>query len=112
MNTTTLSSKDLAAARDAEARRRTNTEPMTASQASTLETMTTMVDAADHGTVANDTHREPHTDRCDFGGFIVAVDGTTTDTRCTSFLSVYNPTTTCAMSHKAQKALMPHYDKV
>ena len=67
MNTTTVSSRDLAAARNAAARKANGKDPITASQASTLETMTSYPDKADHATLVEQTRYDHDGPRfCEF----------------------------------------------
>ena len=82
MNTTKISSTELAARRDEQARRRTGTAATTADEAHLLATRDGQPDLWGHGKRANETHTHD-----DNGGRCNA---------CDTFLSVYNPTSRCA----------------
>ena len=81
METTKISSTDLAAMRDRDARRRTGTDATTAAEAHVLATRDGQPDLWGHGKRANETYRALYTDVCNV---------------CTTFLSVFNPTSRCA----------------
>jgi hypothetical protein len=90
MNTTHLSSTELAARRNEQARRRNGIPATTATEARTLATRDGMPDLWGHGKRANETHTHDDNDgRCN---------------ACDTFLSVYNPTSRCATCTTAHGA--------